>query len=148
MGACIILAQIVMIAVAYSMRFLIDRVGRKPLFMLGFAALPLRAFLYTLTDNPWLLLSIQLLDGIGAGIFGVVGIVTLSDIAKGTGRFNFSVGLMALSQGIGAFLSNAIAGYIANSAGFNAGFLTLAGTALAGLFFYGLIMPETHSQKA
>lgn len=68
MGACIILAQVVMIPVAYSMGFLMDMMGRKPLFMFGLGILPIRAILYSLTDNPLLLLSVQLLDGIGAGI--------------------------------------------------------------------------------
>jgi MFS family permease len=109
--------------------------------------LPIQALLYTLTENPLLLLLIQLLDGIGAGIFGVIGVVTISDLAKGTGRFNFSLGLMALSQGIGASTSNMIAGSVVNQAGYNAGFYVLAGVGLAGVLFYGLRMPETKNQN-
>lgn len=147
MGACIILAQLVMIGVAYSMGFLMVSMGRKPLFLFALGVLPFRAFLYTLTENPFLLLSIQLLDGIGAGIFGVIGVVTISDIAKGTGRFNFSMGLMALSQGIGASLSNVMSGYIVNKLGFHAGFITLAAIAICGICFYGILMPETKDVK-
>ena len=143
MGACIILAQLVMIVIAYSMGFWMNKTGRKPLFLLGLMILPLRAILYTLTENPILLLCIQLLDGIGAGIFGVIGIVTISDIAKGTGRFNFSVGLMALFQGIGASFSNIFSGIIVSHYGFNTGFFTLAFIGLIGIAFYGLLMPET-----
>ncbi len=146
MGACIILAQVVMILVAYCMGFLMDMMGRKPLFLFGFGVLSVRAILYTLTNNPLLLLSVQLLDGIGSGIFGVIGVVTISDIAKGTGRFNFSIGLMALSQGIGASTSNIISGYIVKNLGFNAGFFTLAGIAIVGLCFYGMLMPETKNK--
>lgn len=93
MGGCIILAQVVMVVVAYSLGFAMNHIGRKPIFLLGLAILPLRATLYTLTLNPIALLAIQLLDGIGAGIFGVIGVITISDIAKGTGRFNFSLSL-------------------------------------------------------
>lgn len=143
MGACIILAQVVMVLVAYSMGYLMEHWGRKPLFLFGLSVLPVRAILYTLTDNPLLLLSVQLLDGIGAGIYGVIGVVTISDIAKGTGRFNFSIGLMALSQGIGASTGNVIAGFVVNNLGFNAGFFTLAAVAIAGVCFYGISMPET-----
>jgi MFS family permease len=148
MGACIILGQAVMIFVAYTLGFLMVRMGRKPLFLLGLGILPIRAILYTLSDNPFFILSVQLLDGIGAGVFGVIGVVTISDIAKGTGRFNFSMGLMALSQGIGASSSNVMAGYVANNLGFNAGFLALAGIALIGLCFYGIFMPETKNNSA
>jgi len=148
MGGCIILAQMVMIAVAYSTGFFMNIMGRKPIFLFGLGVLPIRAVLYTLTDNPILLLSIQLLDGIGAGIFGVIGVVIISDIAKGTGRFNFSLGLMALSQGIGASSSNVMSGYVVNNFGFNTGFITLACIALIGLFFYEIFMPETKNKTS
>lgn len=146
MGSCIILAQMVMIAVAYSMGFLMEIMGRKPLFLLALGVLPIRAILYTFADNPLFLLSIQLLDGIGAGIFGVIGVVTISDIAKGTGRFNFSIGMMALSQGIGASTSNVISGYVVNCFGFNTGFFMLASIGIIGICFYGIFMPETKNK--
>lgn len=146
MGGCIILAQVVMIVVAYSTGFLINFIGRKPIFLFALGILPIRAVLYTLTNNPILLLSIQLLDGIGAGIFGVIGVVIISDIAKETGRFNFSLGFMALSQGIGASLSNFMSGYVVNNFGFNIGFLTLACIAIAGLCFFWIFMPETKNK--
>lgn len=147
MGGCIILGQLVMILVAYSMGFLMERMGRKPLFLLGIGILPVRALLYTLTENPLLLLSVQLLDGIGAGIFGVIGVVTISDIAKGTGRFNFSMSLMALFQGVGASTSNVMAGYVVNNFGYNAGFYSLAAISTLGACFYGLLMPETKNNR-
>lgn len=148
MAGCIILAQMVMVVVAYSTGFFMNVMGRKPIFLLGLAILPIRAVLYILTDNPILLLSIQLLDGIGAGIFGVIGVVIISDIAKGTGRFNFSLGLMALSQGIGASSSNVMSGYVVNNFGFNTGFITLACIAVLGLCFYGIFMPETKNKAS
>ena len=143
MVACILLAQFVMIGVAYLMGSLMNRVGRKPLFLIALGVLPLRALLFAVTTNPYFLLTIQMLDGISAGIFGVIAIVTISDIAKGSGRFNFSIGLMALFQGVGASGSNGIAGYLANQYGYGVGFLTLASLALIGFTFYGLFMPET-----
>ena len=45
-------------------------VGGKPLFLAGFAILPIRAVLYTLSDNSFWLIGVQVLDGVGAGIFG------------------------------------------------------------------------------
>jgi MFS family permease len=146
MGASIILSQAVMIGVAYGTGFLMQIVGRKPIFLIAFAVLPLRAFLFTLTDQPLLLLAIELLDGFGVGIYGVIGVISISDISKGTGRFNFSLGLMALAQGIGASLSNTLAGFIANSYSFQAAFLTLALIALVGMSFYTFFMTETKNQ--
>jgi MFS family permease len=129
--------------VAYSVGIFMNSFGRKPIFLIAFLILPIRALLYTLTTNPLLLLAIQLLDGIGAGIFGVIAIVIISDLTKGTGRFNFFQGLVALCTGIGAALSNLVAGAIVKSWGYNTGFLTLSLLSVAGLLFFWLFMPET-----
>lgn len=143
MAGSIILAQFVMIGVAYTVGIFMNSFGRKPIFLLAFLILPIRAILYTMTTNPIFLLAIQLLDGIGAGIFGVIAIVMVSDLTKGTGRFNFFQGLVALCTGIGAALSNLIAGSIVKSWGYNAGFLSLSLLSVAGLIFFWLFMPET-----
>jgi MFS family permease len=66
--------------------------GRKPVFMLGFGVLPGRGVLYTLSGNPYALVSIQLLDGVGAGIFGVLSVLVVADLTRGTGRFNITNG--------------------------------------------------------
>jgi MFS family permease len=92
--------------------------------------------------------GIQLLDGVAAGIFGVVSIVIAADLMKGTGRFNLAQGLAALAVGIGAGLSNLVAGYIVQSFGYPVGFLSLAGIALAALVFCALFMPETAGKTA
>jgi MFS family permease len=83
------------------------------------------------------------MDGLGAGIFGVVGVLIIADLTKGTGRFNAAQGAIATAQGTGAFLSNALAGLLARRMGENFTFLTLAAIALAGLAFFWLFMPET-----
>lgn len=147
MAMSIIFAQIVMAIIAFSLNFIINRVGRKPIFIVAFLILPLRAMLYTLTTDSYHLLEIQLLDGIGAGIFGVLAVVTISDIAKGTGRFNLSQGLLALAISIGAGMSNIIGGYTAKTLGFNGGFSLLAIIGVIGLLFYAILMPETKNDK-
>jgi len=147
LSACIIAAQLVMVPVALAASRLADSWGRKPVFLIGFAVLPIRGLLYTLTTNPYALVGIQLLDGIGAGIFGVVGVLVIADLTRGTGRFNLMQGALATATGIGAAASNLMTGYIVKAAGFNAGFLTLAAIAAVALAFYGLAMPETRGTK-
>ncbi|HEY0183605.1 MAG TPA: MFS transporter [Rhodopila sp.] len=118
-------------------------IGRKPIFLLALAVLPVRGVLFSLTTSPYAVVGIQLLDGIAAGIFGVISVLIASDLMRGTGRFNFAQGLMALAVGLGAALSNATAGYVVQWFGFTTGFLYLAAVAaMAGLFFAAL-MPET-----
>jgi MFS family permease len=143
MSACIIVAQLVMIPVALLASRLAVTWGRKPVFLIGFAVLPVRGLLYCLGVNPYYLVGVQLLDGIGAGIFGVVTVLVVADLTKGTGRFNFTQGALATATGVGAGLSNLLAGFVVKEAGFDAGFLTLAVIAGAGLLFFALAMPET-----
>ncbi len=149
LSACIIAAQFVMVGVAWAVgRASARGVGRKAIFLVALAVLPVRGVLFTLTSSPYGVVGIQLLDGVAAGIFGVISVLIASDLTRGTGRFNFAQGLMALSVGIGATLSNATAGYVVQWFGFTAGFLYLAAIACAGLAFFALLMPETGSGQA
>lgn len=143
MSACIIAAQLVMVPVALLASRCAESLGRKPVFLAGFAVLPIRGLLYTLTSDPYLLVGIQLLDGIGAGIFGVVSVLVVADLTRGTGRFNLAQGVMATATGIGAALSNVLSGFVVEAWGFNAGFTMLSACAAFGLAFYAATMPET-----
>jgi Na+/melibiose symporter-like transporter len=150
MAACIITAQIVMVPMAILVGHRADTWGRKPIFLAGFAVLPIRGVLYTLTQNPYALVSIQILDGIGAGIFGALFFIVVADLTKGTGRYNLALGATSAAWGLGAALSNSIAGFIVDWAGYSTAFLFLAGVAIAALALFWLAVPETgrHSGAA
>ncbi len=147
MSACIIAAQFVMIPVAWLTGKLADSWGRKPLFLIEFGVLTLRGILYTLGKGSLYLLAVQSLDGVGAAIFGVLWVIIISDLAKGTGRFNFLQGVIQAALGVGAFLSNFLAGFVVKSYGYNTGFLGLAAIALTGMLFFALLMPETRDYQ-
>ena len=146
-AACIVAAQLVMVPVAIVVGRNTDRWGTKPLFLVAFAFLAARGALYTVSDNPWWLVGVQALDGVGAGIFGALFPVVIADLTKGTGRFNVSQGAVASAQGLGAALSATLAGGIIVWAGYTASFLTLATIAALGLGLYVLAMPETKNKK-
>jgi predicted MFS family arabinose efflux permease len=143
MAAAIVAAQVVMIPVALLASRLAELWGRKPTFLIGFAVLPIRGVLYIFSTDPRYLFAVQLLDGIGAGIFGVVGVLVIADLTRGTGRFNLMQGALATATGLGAALSNVLTGAVVQAAGFDAGFLTLALIAAAALLFFALAVPET-----
>jgi hypothetical protein len=143
MSACIVIAQVVMVPMAMLVGAKADVWGRKPLFLAGFLFLPLRGVLYTLSDNPYWLVGVQSLDGIGAGIFGALFPVVVADLTRGTGRFNVSQGAIATAQGVGASLSNMVAGFIIVWAGYSAAFLFLGAVAAVAFLLYWLAMPET-----
>ena len=143
MSACIIAAQLVMLPIALLVGRTADTWGRKPLFLAGLAILPIRGVLYTVSDNGAWLVAVQLLDGVGAGIFGAIFPVIVADLMRGTGRFNAAQGAILTAQGIGAALSTTLAGFVVVRAGYSAGFLVLAAVAAVGLLVFWLAMPES-----
>lgn len=142
-SACIVAAQLVMVPMAMLVGAKADTWGRKPLLLAGFLILPLRGVLYILSDDPYWLVGVQLLDGIGAGIFGALFPIIVKDLTQGTGRFNVSLGALSTVFGLGAALSPGVAGLVLQEAGYNAAFLTLAAIATAAFTLLLLAMPET-----
>ena len=144
LSACIICAQLVMVGVAWAVgRAMHAGIGRKPVFLVALALLPVRGVLFAYIASPVGVVAIQMLDGIAAGIFGVISVIIASDLARGTGRFNLIQGLVALAVGVGGALSNVVGGYVVQGFGYPAGFLGLAAVAVVALVFFLLFMPET-----
>ena len=105
--------------------------------------LPIRGVLYTLFDNPFWLVGVQMLDGVGAGIFGALFPLVVADLTRGTGQFNVRQGAITTALSIGAALSTSFAGAIVVAAGYDAAFLFLAAVAGIGSLVLWLAMPET-----
>ena len=117
--------------------------GRRPLLILGFAALPMRALLFAWTTNPTFLIAAQVLDGVSGTMLGVLTALVVADLTTGTGRFNLAQGILGTMSGIGASLSTTLSSQIAGSLGRAAGFLGISVVALAALLMLWSLMPET-----
>jgi MFS family permease len=143
MSACIVAAQLVMVPVAMLVGARADAWGHKQFFLVALAILPIRGALYTLSDKAAWLVGVQLLDGIGAGIFGAIYPVIVADLMRNTGRFNVAQGVVITAQGIGAALSTALAGIVVVKAGFSAAFLALGAIAAIGFIVFLLAFPGT-----
>jgi predicted MFS family arabinose efflux permease len=111
--------------------------------LLAFAALPLRAALFAITDEPALIMGLQVLDAVGGGLFEALLPLVLADVVRGTGRYNVSRGVLGTIQGIGGASSHAFGGYLAAEAGYGAAFLSLAGVGVVAFVLVLLAMPET-----
>jgi MFS family permease len=147
MSACVVTTQFVITIIAAWSGRKASSWGRKPLLLIAFGVLPIRAVLYTLTSNTVALVAIQILDGIGAGIFGVVSILVIADLTQGSGRFNVTLGAISTAVGIGAALSQTIAGTIVHHFSFDVGFLFLAAIAAAAFSILYVFMPETREKS-
>ena len=143
MSSCIVVAQFVMAPMAILVGHRADAWGRKPLFLLGLAALPIRGFLMSLADAPYAVIATQILDGVGAGIFGALFYIVVADFTRGAGRYNLALGVSAASWGLGAALSNGVAGMIVASSGFTAAFSFLAACALGAFAIFLFAVPES-----
>ncbi|GGH08376.1 MFS transporter [Alsobacter metallidurans] len=143
---CIVAAQVVMVPVAMLVGAKADAWGRKPLFLAAFGVLALRGALYTLSDNPYYLVAVQCLDGVGAGVYGALFPVVVADLTRGTGRFNVAQGAVGAAQGLGAAVSATLAGVIIVSFGYGAAFWSLAAIAAVGFALYAAVMPETRGR--
>ena len=118
--------------------------GRRPLLLVGFAALPIRALVFAWTTNPMILIAAQILDGVSGTMLGVLTALIVADLTTGTGRFNLAQGFVGTMSGVGASLSTTLSGVVAGSLGRAAGFLGIAAVALAAVLLLWLRMPETN----
>jgi MFS family permease len=146
-AAVVLVAQAVMIPVALAAGWLCDRWGRKWVFAIGFVALPVRIFLYSLTDDPWMLVALQTLDGIGAGIYGVVIVAMCADLTRGKGGFNALSGMIATALAVGGVIGPLGAGFLAQHLGYNAFFYVFAGIAALAAAVFLVAMPETGGRR-
>ena len=147
-AACMVGPQLVVAAFSPSAGRLAERWGRRPILLAGLAALPIRGFLFATVSDPYVLVAIQLLDGITATVMSVMVPLTIADLTRGTGRFNLTQGLIGTMMGVGASLSPTLAGYVTDRFGSPAAFSALAAIAMIGLVLVALRMPETRPQAA
>jgi MFS family permease len=148
MSFCIVAAQGVMLPIAILVGRNADSWGRRPIFLIAFAALPIRAALYPLSDNAFWLIAIQLLDGVGAGIYQALTPLVIADIMHGTGRYNLAQGAVATTQGIGASVSALAAGVVVDHFGYSVSFLALGAAAAIAFLVFFAFMPETRNEEA
>jgi predicted MFS family arabinose efflux permease len=147
-AACIVVPQLVVAALSPWFGLQAQIWGRRPLLLIGFAALPIRGILFAVVSNPLLLVIVQLLDGITAAVFAVMVPLVIADLTRGTGRFNLGQGIVGTATGVGASLSATFAGYMIDRFGSAPAFAGLAAIALAGLIVLWFMMPETKPADA
>jgi MFS family permease len=146
-AALIIVPQLIVALFAPWVGRRAEKQGRKPLLLVGFAALAIRAVLFALISNPYALIAIQILDGITAAVLGVMTALVIADATKGTGRFNLAQGMFGTLMGVGASLSPALSGVIVHRYGYSVVFVSLAAEALVALSVLALFLPETRSER-
>lgn len=121
----IVVAQAVMIVTSIVGMRAAESRNYWPILLASFLALPVRGILAFFFTGWWGVVPIQILDGIGTGLQSVAipGMVARS--LSGTGRINLGQGAVITVQGVGASLSPAVGGWIAEWIGYEPTFLLL-----------------------
>jgi MFS family permease len=146
-AACIVVPQGVVALLSPWVGRAAEKIGRRPLLLLGWGALPLRGLLLAVLPGSWPLVAGQAVSGLSAAVFGVVLPLLAADLTLGTSHFNLCMGILGLAVYLGAAVSTTMAGEIADRAGMDAAFLVLAGIGLLGFIVVWLVMPETRPTK-
>jgi MFS family permease len=155
-GMCISVAQVVMVGAAKICGTYSGQYGRKWLFLIGLAIVPIRCailggLLMIKGDGDatfwWqaVTLSTQILDGVGAGTFGTMYILVTSDISGGTGRFGMTLGLTTAAMSIGGTVSGYLGQALAEDYGYLRAFWILCFMSIVPAALYVFCMPETLS---
>jgi MFS family permease len=110
---------------------------------MGFAALAIRGVLFAIVGDPYVLVAVQVFDGITAAVLSVMVPLIVADVTFGSGHFNLAQGIVGTATGIGASLSTVVAGYVSDQFGAGVAFTGLAAIAAAGLVLIWVAMPET-----
>jgi MFS family permease len=147
LSALIVVPQVIVAVMAPWVGQQAKTWGRRPLLLVGFAALPIRALLFAWTTNPVTLIAAQILDGVSAVMLGVLTALVIADLTMGTGRFNLAQGFVGTLSGVGASLSTTLSSLVAATLGRTAGFLAIAAVALAAVLLFWSLMPETNIES-
>jgi len=156
-GLCIVIAQSCMMPFAKLCGDYSPKWGRKRLFLLGLFSLPVRCVLLSLLASAKesivstmgqdiltvMILATQVLDGVGAGIFGTLYILVTNDISGGSGRFSLMMGVTTGAMCLGGMLSGYLGQLLAQDFGYEATFSCLGLISFVPAFMYLFLMPET-----
>ena len=145
-AACVVIPQLVVVGMAPWVGRQAQSFARRPLMLLCFGALIVRALLFAFVNDPFGVVAIQVLDGISAAIIGVMFPLVVADITRETGRFSLGLGIVGSAVGVGAASSTILAGYLFDHFGRGPTFFTLAGVAAVGAILVLVLMAETHGR--
>ena len=129
----VMVAQAVMVLSAVTASRLIRIRGYWTVLAISFAALPLRGVLAATLTQPWGVIPVQTLDGIGAGMLGVGAAGLATRMLDGTGRVNGGQGALGAISGLGGAMSPALGGWLVQAFGYPAAFLAMSSLSLGAL---------------
>ncbi|MGU3537990.1 MFS transporter [Methylobacterium sp. A54F] len=132
-GTMTVVSQVTMVGAALLAARLATRRGHSGVLSIALALVVARGVLAAFATSWWLVIPVQVLEGLAMGLGGVAIPALVAEIMKGSGHTNAGLGGVMTAYGAGAALSPLLAGLVAQYLGFAASFIALAIVAGAGL---------------
>jgi len=129
-------AQAVMIAASLAAMRIAQTRGYWLAILIAFTALPIRGLIAAGVIATWGVVPVQTLDGVGAGMLSVAVAGLVARVLDGTGHINAGQGAVMTVQGLGAALSPAMGGFIAQTLRFRTAFVILGGLSLGSMIIW------------
>ena len=144
-AAFLIVPQVVVAVLSPWIGQTADRWGHRPALLAGFVTVPIRGVLFAMVRNPYVLVPVQVLEGLGGATFGVMMPLVAADLTGGNRTYTTCLSLLGLAAGAGTAVSTALAGWTADRFGRNTAFWVLAAAGIAAVALAAFAMPETRA---
>jgi MFS family permease len=126
-------SQLAALAAALAAPWIIRRGLVRAAVVLAMLSLPLRGVLAWAFSDFAMIYPVQLLDGVGVGLLGILTPFLVERLTRGSGHFNLALAAVMMVQGLGAASSNVVAGYLVTRYGYPVTYLLHGAAALAAL---------------
>ena len=147
-AAFLIVPQVVVAWLSPAIGRAAERFGHRAVLLAGYATVPVRGVLFALVRNPYALVPVQTLEGVGGATFGIMLPLVAADLTRDRGYYTLCLSLLGLAGGLGTAISTALGGWTADRYGRVAAFWVLAGAGVAAAALVALAMPETRRGRA
>jgi MFS family permease len=143
LSGLIIAPQLVVSVFAPWVGYFSELWGRKPLLLIGFSLEIIRGVMFSFVSDSFLLIAVQVLDGVSGAFVSVLTVVIITDLTAGTGRFNLARGGVGMITGVAASVSTALSGLVWQRAGEKTAFLSMAAVAVIATVLLWYRLTET-----
>jgi MFS family permease len=143
LSGLIVAPQLVVSVFAPWVGYFSELWGRKPLLLIGFSLEIIRGVMFSFVSDSFLLIAVQVLDGVSGAFVSVLTVVIITDLTAGTGRFNLARGGVGMITGVAASVSTALSGLVWQRAGEKTAFLSMAAVAVIATVLLWYRLTET-----